>query len=324
MHTLGVAFNETSGLPLDWDEVGFVLDLGSFDVDDTGLTICIDSCLPPPLYEEYWIWAAPDGDGGTIEAVPSWDGPHCFTIVNVQIDSDGDGVIDPQDNCPGTFNPDQADWDEDGSGDACTPTAVGAGVVVQPGENVTVTFDSISIAGTTGAIVLSEGPTPPQGYAIVPAADPIFYELFTSAGYLGQVVICLQYDDEQIEGDENDILLLHFEDGTWTDITTLRDSIGNTVCGETTSFSVFALAEPIGCCTGNRGNADGSADDEATLGDLTVMIDHLFISLSPLDCWEECNLDGSQPEGSGSVTLGDLTIMIDHLFISLGPLPPCP
>ncbi|MBD3257595.1 hypothetical protein GF377_04115 [candidate division GN15 bacterium] len=84
--------------------------------------------------------------------------------------------------------------------------------------------------------------------------------------------------------------------------------------------------EAAGCCddTNARGNTDDSPDDAVTLGDLTVLIDNLFISLSPLACWEEGNLDGSLPEGEGSVTLGDLTVMIDHLFISLTPLPACP
>jgi hypothetical protein len=37
-------------------------------------------------------------------------------------DSDGDGVLDGDDNCPETKNADQADSDSDGSGDACDPT----------------------------------------------------------------------------------------------------------------------------------------------------------------------------------------------------------
>ena len=79
-----------------------------------------------------------------------------------------------------------------------------------------------------------------------------------------------------------------------------------------------------GCCVGLRGNLDGSPDEEVTLGDLTVMIDHLFISLDDLACWEEGNLDESLPEGVGSVTLGDFTVLIDNLFISLEDPPPCP
>jgi hypothetical protein len=36
-------------------------------------------------------------------------------------DSDGDGVLDDADNCPGEANADQADADGDGQGDACDP-----------------------------------------------------------------------------------------------------------------------------------------------------------------------------------------------------------
>ena len=78
------------------------------------------------------------------------------------------------------------------------------------------------------------------------------------------------------------------------------------------------------CCIGVRGNIDGSPGDEVSLGDLTAIIDHLFISLNPPLCWAEANLDGSLPEGPGSVSLGDLTALVDILFISLRTPPPCP
>ncbi len=75
------------------------------------------------------------------------------------------------------------------------------------------------------------------------------------------------------------------------------------------------------CCTGpSRGNVDGSPDQLITMGDLTTLIDHLFISLLPLDCIDEGNVDLS---ADGLVTMGDLTTLIDHLFISLNSLPPC-
>lgn len=37
-------------------------------------------------------------------------------------DTDRDGIVDSQDNCKGTFNPDQLDSDKDGVGDACDST----------------------------------------------------------------------------------------------------------------------------------------------------------------------------------------------------------
>ncbi|MDO5656569.1 MAG: T9SS type A sorting domain-containing protein [Flavobacteriaceae bacterium] len=51
-------------------------------------------------------------------------------IVNISIDTDADGIENHLDNCPDTYNPDQADWDGDGIGDACDTCDAPTGVVV--------------------------------------------------------------------------------------------------------------------------------------------------------------------------------------------------
>ena len=79
-----------------------------------------------------------------------------------------------------------------------------------------------------------------------------------------------------------------------------------------------------GCCVGLRGNVDNDPTDAVSLGDLTVLIDILFVSFVDPVCWEESNLDGSTPEGPGSVSLGDLTVLIDILFVSFNDPAPCP
>ncbi len=86
----------------------------------------------------------------------------------------------------------------------------------------------------------------------------------------------------------------------------------------TLSAGQYPVTLQVGCCIGTVGNADCSADDQVTMSDLTVLIDHLFISLSALCCEGEGNADGE-----GEVTMSDLTVLIDHLFISLDPLPSC-
>ncbi len=79
-------------------------------------------------------------------------------------------------------------------------------------------------------------------------------------------------------------------------------------------------AQPCGpCCIGTVGNVDGSLDQGVDIGDLTVLVDHLFISFMPLLCEEEGNVDGAT-----GVDIGDLTVLVDHLFISFTPLGNCP
>ena len=82
------------------------------------------------------------------------------------------------------------------------------------------------------------------------------------------------------------------------------------------------VCDDCDCCTcPTLGNVDGSVDCLVTMGDLTVLIDHLFISLTPLLCNQDGNVDLSE---DCLVTMGDLTVLIDHLFISLIELPLCP
>lgn len=52
------------------------------------------------------------------------------------VDSDGDGIADPFDNCPTTPNPSQADLDADGAGDACDncPTTPNPGQLNSDGD----------------------------------------------------------------------------------------------------------------------------------------------------------------------------------------------
>jgi len=66
------------------------------------------------------------------------------------------------------------------------------------------------------------------------------------------------------------------------------------------------------------GNVDCDTADVADISDLTALIDHLFISLAPLCCISEANIDGEAP-----VDISDLTRLIDHLFISLQPNEVC-
>ncbi|MBU0983152.1 MAG: right-handed parallel beta-helix repeat-containing protein [candidate division Zixibacteria bacterium] len=85
------------------------------------------------------------------------------------------------------------------------------------------------------------------------------------------------------------------------------------------------------CCIDTVGNVQlipncDYADQIVDISDLTNLIDHLFISFTPICCVEEADIapliSGLPPDNS--VDVGDLTALIDHLFISFPALPPCP
>jgi len=94
-------------------------------------------------------------------------------------------------------------------------------------------------------------------------------------------------------------------------------------------FVLHVLVNEAGCdcCVGRVGDANNSGEDEPTISDVSVLIDHLFITRAPLACYPESDINqsgGSYPH-TEDITIGDISILIDYLFItgpSLG-LPDC-
>jgi len=83
-------------------------------------------------------------------------------------------------------------------------------------------------------------------------------------------------------------------------------------------------ADPGQCCVGDRGNIllqpdCGTSDQTVDIVDLQLMIEHMFLSLAPLCCESEADLDLN-----GIVDISDLQIMVDHQYLSMTPLPACP
>ena len=108
---------------------------------------------------------------------------------------------------------------------------------------------------------------------------------------------------------------------TITFTASVSDQIGASASQE------FSFDVTTSCCVGDRiGNVDNSPDDAVSLGDLTEMINILFITLDPPVCAAEADIDqsGYPDPDNGDISLGDLTSLIDYMFISLGDLPPCP
>ncbi len=62
---------------------------------------------------------------------------------------------------------------------------------------------------------------------------------------------------------------------------------------------------------------DLNGDEKITLSDVTILIDHVYISKDPLDIPRAGNVNGSLDL---KVTLSDITMLIDHVYISKDPL----
>ncbi|MEM7246227.1 MAG: LamG-like jellyroll fold domain-containing protein [Acidobacteriota bacterium] len=120
------------------------------DDDDDGVPTLDDNCPCTPNSDQS------DSDGNGIgdacdgicesEDPTDIDGDTVLDDCDPCIDSDGDGFADPAfpsracsiDNCPDTFNPDQADSDSNGIGDACqVPPVIRFLEVLQDASNPT-------------------------------------------------------------------------------------------------------------------------------------------------------------------------------------------
>ena len=120
----------------------------AFSICAAGQTPTVDGCV---LVETL------DTDGQPTTGVPSIvrfsnvvGHFSTWAVAIVTPDTDGDGVPDSADNCPQTANPDQADSDNDGIGDACDTTQYNFTGFFEPVENLPV----VNVANAGSAIPL--------------------------------------------------------------------------------------------------------------------------------------------------------------------------
>lgn len=108
------------------------------------------------------------------------DGTLSFDIP-ANVDADGDGILNGQDNCPGVANPTQTDSDGDLHGDACDCSPLNAGVYAVPTEVPALTLGADKVTFTWTA------PADPGGSATV-------YDLVRSSvktDFAGASAVCV-------------------------------------------------------------------------------------------------------------------------------------
>lgn len=113
--------------------------------------------------------------------------------------------------------------------------------VVGPISRVTLTFSGgVTREGQTTITTSGNGQPPPTGFKL--GTPPTYYSISTTAQFIAPVQVCISWTQGQFNN-ENNLKLWHLEGANWVDLTTSLDTVNNIICGNTNSFSDFAIFE---------------------------------------------------------------------------------
>lgn len=197
-------------------------------------------------------------------------------------------------------------------------TLEGTDVTVYPVDGISVTFPAVYSRGITTVSVVDSGPETPAGYSPMPGSPLEFCDWSSDAVFDGPVELCLAYEEADLVGDESRIALMAYTGSEWADVTYNLDTEANLVCTQAGAYTPYLVAQKIGCCVGRVGDANNSGADEPTIGDVTALIDMLFISEVDVPCLAEAdiNASGGPNPTRTDVTVGDISRLIDYMFIT--------
>jgi YVTN family beta-propeller protein len=159
---------------------------------------------------------------------------------------------------------------------------------------VSLTFPSGSITtgGITSLTIQSSGPQPPSGFQL--GTPPVYYYIQTTAVFTGNVTICIT--SPSVTGTSQ---LFHFGSGGTVNIPSTVN--GTTICGMTTSFSPFAIAQPAGKISTSLGltsSANPSAAGQAATFTAAFGGTGFPPAGAPAPTGSVTFLDGSNPLGA--------------------------
>ncbi len=133
--------------------------------------------------------------------------------------------------------------------------AVGTNVNVSPRFGASVTFEQVLTPGTVAVMPLTEPDVDvPARFAVLGNGSVrLYYDVHTTATVAGAIETCFPYPDANGDGvvdatnpplDEDDLVVLHSEDGAFVDRTERVDTIRKVVCANTNSLSQMTVAQP--------------------------------------------------------------------------------
>ena len=125
-------------------------------------------------------------------------------------------------------------------------TGLGSSVTVAPAQLATVTFDAVSVAGTT-SIVATTTPEDVRSLPNYTLLDGLTYQISTTATVRGNIVMCVSVPWQSVAGRFDQVRLLQPKNGKWTDVTLLKgafapDASTQRVCGELSSLSPVSVS----------------------------------------------------------------------------------
>jgi hypothetical protein len=147
--------------------------------------------------------------------------------------------------------------------DVVMPITIGDGTGTTSGS---ITFGNVVSTGETTISASESGPNPRNGFAIMGAGVRTYFDIRTTATFdpNAGATLCLTYDDAGLNAtQESRLSLEHYvcsgagnTSCGWENITSAGypDTTSNTICGVTSSFSIFAIMRPL------DGDGDGVAD----------------------------------------------------------------
>lgn len=147
--------------------------------------------------------------------------------------------------------------------DVSMPITIGDGTGTTTGS---ITFGNVIATGETTISASETGPNPRDGFAVLGSGVRTFFDIRTTATFdpSAGATLCLTYDDTGLNVSQEERLTLeHYvcsgannTNCGWENITSAGypDTSTNTICGVTSSFSIFAVMRPL------DGDGDGVAD----------------------------------------------------------------